>query len=147
MKYINEEEINAIRENANIVDVIESYGIKLEKKGKDNYVCLCPFHDDHNPNMIVSQAKQIFTCFGGCGATGNAEKSHQNFNYDIKSSKVNDKFSKEYEVMDLSLKFFQNNLASSEGIKAKEYLFKRGITEQIINEFKLGLSINNNSLK
>ena len=71
MKYINEEEINAIRENANIVDVIESYGIKLEKKGKDNYVCLCPFHDDHNPNMIVSQAKQIFTCFGGCGATGN----------------------------------------------------------------------------
>ena len=118
MKYINEEEINAIRENANIVDVIESYGIKLEKKGKDNYVCLCPFHDDHNPNMIVSQAKQIFTCFGGCGATGNvftfvqkyenvsfieavkivAEKSHQNFNYDIKSSKVNDKFSKEYNL-------------------------------------------------
>ena len=167
MKYINEEEINAIRENANIVDVIESYGIKLEKKGKDNYVCLCPFHDDHNPNMIVSQAKQIFTCFGGCGATGNvftfvqkyenvsfieavkivAEKSHQNFNYDIKSSKVNDKYSKEYEVMDLSLKFFQNNLASSEGIKAKEYLFKRGITEPIINEFKLGLSISNNSLK
>ena len=167
MKYINEEEINTIRQNANIVDIIESYGIKLEKKGKDNYVCLCPFHDDHNPNMIVSQAKQIFTCFGGCGATGNvftfvqkyenvsfieavkivAEKSHQNFNYDIKSSTVNDKFSKEYEIMDLSLKFFQNNLASGEGIKAKEYLFKRGINETIINEFKLGLSISNNSLK
>lgn len=167
MKYINEEEINTIRQNANIVDIIESYGIKLEKKGKDNYVCLCPFHDDHNPNMIVSQAKQIFTCFGGCGATGNvftfvqkyenvsfieavkivAEKSHQNFNYDIKSSTANDKFSKEYEIMDLSLKFFQNNLASGEGIKAKEYLFKRGINETIINEFKLGLSISNNSLK
>ena len=117
--------------------------------------------------MIVSQAKQIFTCFGGCGATGNvftfvqkyenvsfieavkivAEKSHQNFNYDIKSSTANDKFSKEYEIMDLSLKFFQNNLASGEGIKAKEYLFKRGINETIINEFKLGLSISNNSLK
>ena len=167
MKYINEEEINTIRQNANIVDIIESYGIKLEKKGKDNYICLCPFHDDHNPNMIVSQAKQIFTCFGGCGATGNvftfvqkyenvsfieavkivAEKSHQNFNYDIKSSTANDKFSKEYEIMDLSLKFFQNNLASGEGIKAKEYLFKRGINETIINEFKLGLSISNNSLK
>lgn len=167
MKYINEEEINTIRQNANIVDIIESYGIKLEKKGKDNYVCLCPFHDDHNPNMIVSQAKQIFTCFGGCGATGNvftfvqkyenvsfieavkivAEKSHQNFNYDIKSSTANDKFSKEYEIIDLSLKFFQNNLASGEGIKAKEYLFKRGINETIINEFKLGLSISNNSLK
>ena len=167
MKYINEEEINTIRQNANIVDIIESYGIKLEKKGKDNYICLCPFHDDHNPNMIVSQAKQIFTCFGGCGATGNvftfvqkyenvsfieavkivAEKSHQNFNYDIKSSTANDKFSKEYEIMDLSLKFFQNNLASGKGIKAKEYLFKRGINETIINEFKLGLSISNNSLK
>lgn len=168
MKYLTEEEISKIRENANIVDIIESYGIKLEKKGKDNYLCLCPFHDDHNPNMIVSEKKQIYKCFGGCGAGGNvfkfvedyenvsfiesvkivAQKSHQDFNFQIKN-KYNDseKYTKEYEIMDLSLKFFQNNIASNDGKKAKEYLEKRKINENIINNFKIGLSFSQNSLK
>ena len=168
MKYLTEEEISKIRENANIVDIIESYGIKLEKKGKDNYLCLCPFHDDHNPNMIVSEKKQIYKCFGGCGAGGNvfkfvedyenvsfiesvkivAQKSHQDFNFQIKSKSLeSEKYTKEYEIMDLSLKFFQNNIASNEGKKAKEYLEKRGVNESIINNFKIGLSFNQNSLK
>ena len=168
MKYLTEEEISKIRENANIVDIIESYGIKLEKKGKDNYLCLCPFHDDHNPNMIVSEKKQIYKCFGGCSAGGNvfkfvedyenvsfiesvkivAQKSHQDFNFQIKN-KYNDseKYTKEYEIMDLSLKFFQNNIASNDGKKAKEYLEKRKINENIINNFKIGLSFSQNSLK
>ena len=168
MKYLTEEEISKIRENANIVDIIESYGIKLEKKGKDNYLCLCPFHDDHNPNMIVSEKKQIYKCFGGCSAGGNvfkfvedyenvsfiesvkivAQKSHQDFNFQIKN-KYNDseKYTKEYEIMDLSLKFFQNNIASNDGKKAKEYLEKRKVNENIINNFKIGLSFSQNSLK
>lgn len=168
MKYLTEEEISKIRENANIVDIIESYGIKLEKKGKDNYLCLCPFHDDHNPNMMVSEKKQIYKCFGGCSAGGNvfkfvedyenvsfiesvkivAQKSHQDFNFQIKN-KYNDseKYTKEYEIMDLSLKFFQNNIASNDGKKAKEYLEKRKINENIINNFKIGLSFSQNSLK
>lgn len=168
MKYLTEEEISKIRENANIVDIIESYGIKLEKKGKDNYLCLCPFHDDHNPNMMVSEKKQIYKCFGGCAAGGNvfkfvedyenvsfiesvkivAQKSHQDFNFQIKN-KYNDseKYTKEYEIMDLSLKFFQNNIASNDGKKAKEYLEKRKVNENIINNFKIGLSFSQNSLK
>ena len=168
MKYLTEEEISKIRENANIVDIIESYGIKLEKKGKDNYLCLCPFHDDHNPNMIVSEKKQIYKCFGGCSAGGNvfkfvedyenvsfiesvkivAQKSHQDFNFQIKNKYTDsEKYTKEYEIMDLSLKFFQNNIASNDGKKAKEYLEKRKINENIINNFKIGLSFSQNSLK
>ena len=168
MKYLTEEEISKIRENANIVDIIESYGIKLEKKGKDNYLCLCPFHDDHNPNMIVSEKKQIYKCFGGCSAGGNvfkfvedyenvsfiesvkivAQKSHQDFNFQIKNKyKDSEKYTKEYEIMDLSLKFFQNNIASNDGKKAKEYLEKRKVNENIINNFKIGLSFSQNSLK
>ena len=117
MKYISEEELNRIRTNANIVDIISSYGIKLTKTGKDNYLCLCPFHDDHNPNMIVSEKKQIYKCFGGCGAGGNvfkfvqdienisfveavkivAEKSGQSFNFDVSGYKMeNNKFKDEY---------------------------------------------------
>ena len=129
---------------------------------------MCPFHDDHNPNMIVSEKKQIYKCFGGCSAGGNvfkfvedyenvsfiesvkivAQKSHQDFNFQIKN-KYNDseKYTKEYEIMDLSLKFFQNNIASNDGKKAKEYLEKRKVNENIINNFKIGLSFSQNSLK
>lgn len=168
MKYINEEDINRIRLNANIVDVIASYGIKLTKTGKDNYLCLCPFHDDHNPNMIVSEKKQIYKCFGGCGAGGNvfkfvqdyenvsfaesvkivANKTNQEFNYDISNYQNNNiKYINEYKLMDLSLKFYQNNLFSEKGVDAQKYLNNRGITNEIINNFKIGLSLDNNSLK
>ena len=168
MKYISEEELNRIRTNANIVDIISSYGIKLTKTGKDNYLCLCPFHDDHNPNMIVSEKKQIYTCFGGCGAGGNvfkfvqdienisfveavkivAEKSGQSFNFDVSGYKMeNNKFKDEYKLMDLSLKFFQNNLASADGVKAIEYLNGRGINDEIISTFRIGLATSENSLK
>lgn len=168
MKYISEEELNRIRTNANIVDIISSYGIKLTKTGKDNYLCLCPFHDDHNPNMIVSEKKQIYKCFGGCGAGGNvfkfvqdienisfveavkivAEKSGQSFNFDVSGYKMeNNKFKDEYKLMDLSLKFFQNNLASADGVKAIEYLNGRGINDEIISTFSIGLATSENSLK
>ena len=168
MKYINEEDINRIRVNANIVDVIASYGIKLTKTGKDNYLCLCPFHDDHNPNMIISEKKQIYKCFGGCGAGGNvfkfvqdyenvsfaesvkivANKTNQEFNYNISSyENKNVKYIDEYKLMDLSLKFYQNNLFSEKGVDAQKYLNNRGITNEIINNFKIGLSLDNNSLK
>ena len=68
MARLREEEINEIRAKADIVDVIGRY-LPLTRKGK-NYVCTCPFHDDHNPSMSVSSDKQIYKCFV-CNAGGN----------------------------------------------------------------------------
>lgn len=67
-KYIEKEVIEEIRKNSDIVDVISQY-ISVERKGK-NYVCVCPFHDDHSPSMHIHKDKQIFRCFA-CGASGN----------------------------------------------------------------------------
>ena len=61
-------QVNEIRKANDIVDVISSY-LPLTKKGK-NYFGVCPFHDDTNPSMSVSQDKQIYKCFS-CGASGN----------------------------------------------------------------------------
>ena len=55
--------------SVNIVDIISRY-ISVEKKGQ-NYVSLCPFHDDHSPSMVISPEKQIFNCFV-CHTGGNA---------------------------------------------------------------------------
>ena len=68
MAFISNDEINNIRARANIVDIVASY-IPLTQRGR-NYICVCPFHDDHSPSMSVSAEKQIYKCFA-CGATGN----------------------------------------------------------------------------
>ncbi len=163
MAFINEDKINEIREKASIVDIIGSY-ISLEKKGSD-YVGICPFHEDHSPSMHVSTKLNIFKCFV-CGAGGNvfsfvknylnvpyleavklvADKAGVDFKYTPIKNETS-KFKAEYELMDLSLKFYQNNIASTQGQEAKKYLMGRGIDENIIRDFKIGLSLKEIKLK
>lgn len=157
MQIISEDKINEIRNSADIVNIIADY-IPLKLKGK-NYFGVCPFHDDHSPSMSVSKDRQLFKCFV-CNKGGNVftfVKDYENISYieavkrvadkvgipiDIENVNISDdKYKLEYEIMDFATKIFQNNLNSEEGIKAKEYLSKRGITENIIKEFKIGLSL------
>ena len=63
--------IEAIREQADIVDVVSEY-VVLRKRGKD-YQGLCPFHEEKTPSFTVSPSKQFYHCFG-CGAGGNVFK-------------------------------------------------------------------------
>ena len=39
----------------------------------NSYRCLCPFHDDHNPSMVVYDSSNSFYCFA-CGTSGDAFK-------------------------------------------------------------------------
>lgn len=161
MAIIPNEDINNIRNNANIVDIISSY-INLEPHGK-NFFGICPFHDDHNPSLSVSPEKQIYTCFV-CGKSGNVFTFVQDFeNIDFVSAvktvadKVGYKLNikeqisspnqKYYDLINLANKFFINNLNSKDGKIAKDYLInERKLTEDIISEFKIGLALSNNNL-
>ncbi len=109
--------------------------------------------------MCVSRDKQIYTCFS-CHATGNVFTFVMNYHHvdfktalkmlgdrvGINTSNIHiqnkvSKYDKLYEAYNLSVKYFQNNLSSSEGKVAKEYLKSRNITEEIIKEFEIGLSL------
>ncbi len=153
----NQDLVNEIRLKIDIVDLISEY-IPLVQKGK-NYFGVCPFHNDTNPSMSVSREKQIYKCFS-CGASGNAfnfimDYDHIEFKEAIKvlgekagvevqgitvAPKVT-KFDRFYDVYDLANKYFQKNLNSKEGQKAKQNLEKRHIDEEIIKEFGIGLSL------
>ena len=157
---VTDNEIEQIRKSANIIDIISSY-IPLTQKGK-NYFGVCPFHEDHSPSMSVSEEKQIYKCFS-CGAAGNvftfvSEYENVKFLEAVKIvadkcgipfhgtiTKERPKVNKEeYEIMSLALKFYQNNLQSTEGKIAKEYLKKRALDETVIKEFDLGLALGGN---
>ena len=154
---MNNDLINQIRSKVDIVDIIGER-IPLVSKGK-NFFGVCPFHDDTNPSMSVSREKQIYTCFS-CHATGNVfnflmDYEHMEFKEVLKYlgdrvgidtgsvhvSKKNTKFDKFYDAYSLALKYYQNNLNSTVGVKAKKYLLSRKIDDSIIKEFEIGLSL------
>jgi DNA primase len=68
MARIPEEEIAEVRRRADIADIIGRY-IPVQKSGRD-YKAVCPFHDDHDPSMQISETLQIYKCFV-CQAGGN----------------------------------------------------------------------------
>lgn len=156
MSMISVEEINNIRSNVDIVDVISSY-IPLTPKGK-NYFGKCPFHDDHAPSMSVSKEKQIYTCFS-CGATGNVFKFVMDYenvsfpesinivankaglNYHLTTKASAPVYHKElFEIYDISAKVYQNNINTASGKEAKEYLRNRDISDEAVKEFGIGLA-------
>ena len=53
--------VKAVKEAHDIVDVISRY-TGLRKAGKE-YIGKCPFHQDKQPSLQVSQQKQVFYCF------------------------------------------------------------------------------------
>lgn len=166
MEKIPYETISDIQKRVNIVDVISKY-LPITKRGK-NYFAICPFHDDHNPSMSISEEKQIYTCFV-CGASGNVFTFVQNYekisftsavkkvasfigiNIDIKDDyKAQDdnliKYDKYYNMFSLATKLYQNNIRTVYGKEAKKYLHNRSIDDDIIKEFNIGLSLNDNEL-
>lgn len=158
---IDNNTLNEIRNSLDIVEIISNY-LPLTSKGK-NYFGVCPFHDDHSPSMSVSKEKQIYTCFS-CGATGNVFKfiqDYENISFleavkkcadiahvyiDIGQAKEKNKHQELYDIYELSQKFYQNNINTELGKKAKEYLNNRKLDESIIKEFGIGLSLNEKDL-
>ena len=157
MAYIKDEEINAIREGADIVDIISGY-LSLKQRGK-NFLAVCPFHDDHSPSLVVSRERQMFNCFT-CRTGGNvftfimkyenvsfveavkivADKIGYNLNI-ANLSDFSTANKEDYEIMEFSKKFYLNNIFTKKGISARKYLEERGIDESIIKEFNIGLSL------
>ncbi len=154
---IPETKIDEIRDLANIVDVVSTY-VHLKKQGK-TYTGLCPFHNDKNPSLKVSEEKQIYKCFV-CNAGGNvfnflmqyksisfieavkevAEQLGIKLEYDKGSSAgVNSELEELYDINVIAAKYFSNNLLNSkQGEIAREYFKKRNIKTQTQKIFGLG---------
>ncbi|MGD0279014.1 MAG: DNA primase [Smithella sp.] len=156
--YFDKSKIEEIKNRVDIVDLVSEY-LTLKKAGR-NFTGLCPFHQEKTPSFSVNRDKQIFYCFG-CGEGGNvitflmkiADKTFPEAIKDlaektgvilptISSSKEGrQKDSLKEGIISLNLKAaqqFSRNLSSPAGHAARKYLQNRGISDEIIKQFRLG---------
>jgi DNA primase len=146
---IDKTSIENLKQRLDIVDIVGSY-LELKKNGA-NYKCVCPFHNDTSPSLVVSPSKQIYHCFA-CGAGGDSikfvmeyeklsypetiEKLANMVNFSL-SYTTNDGIKKEdRKLMETLNLFYVKQLDKT--LFAKEYLTKRGISEASIEKFEIG---------
>lgn len=146
---IDKSSIENLKQRLDIVDVVGHY-LELKKNGA-NFKCVCPFHNDTTPSLVVSPAKQIYHCFA-CGAGGDSIKfvmEYEKLTYpetiEKLASMVNFSLSytssegikrEESKLMDTLNLFYQKNLDLNP--TAKSYIRQRGIGEASVEKFEIG---------
>lgn len=159
--FLSEEKISEIRDRANILEVVSDY-VSLKKTGR-NHKGLCPFHSEKTPSFMVNEEKQIFHCFG-CGEGGDVfaflmKTGHFSFpeaaeelakRYGIKLPRLEPSPLQKKEMAKREVLFRINQLASDyfhdlltrkrEGEPGRNYLSQRSVSEQIIQEHRLGFA-------
>jgi DNA primase catalytic core len=64
-------ELERLKDEIAVERLAEARGVVLTRKGAD-LVGLCPFHDDHEPSLVITPAKNLWHCLGACRAGGSA---------------------------------------------------------------------------
>ncbi len=158
MAGIPESTIEQIRAASDIVEIINGY-IPLKRAGQ-NFVALCPFHKEKSPSFNVTPHKQIFHCFG-CHKGGDVFKfvqEYENIGFMDAVRRLADRakislevdkdpaFAQSRHLKDQLLQLheqitqrWQTALATDAGGQiARDYLAKRGVTEEAVKLFRIG---------
>lgn len=141
-----------------IVEVISGY-LPLKRAGR-NFRANCPFHHEKTPSFMVSPERQIYHCFG-CHESGNAFKflmRHERMEFpeavqmlakkagvilpeaqktDVKTASL---ITSLFTANEMAARFYESQLNTAQGSRAKDYLLKRGISDDSIKLFKLGFA-------
>jgi DNA primase len=66
---IPQEEIDRIKREVAVADLVRARGIELRGAG-ENLIGLCPFHEDREPSLVITPGKNLWNCLGACNAGG-----------------------------------------------------------------------------
>jgi DNA primase len=144
-----------IKGKLDIVEFIRGY-VVLTPAGK-NFKGLCPFHKEKSPSFMVSPDRQSWHCFG-CGTGGSVfdfVMRYENVEFGealrMLAEKAGVELKREnpqeyrysgllYDLNETAKNYFKRALAAAP--VAKEYLAKRGLTPETIEEFEIGWAPN-----
>ena len=69
MARIPQDELERLKREVDLAELVRVSGVELRQHGKD-LLGLCPFHDDHEPSLVVTPSKNLWNCLGACGEGG-----------------------------------------------------------------------------
>jgi len=142
-------------------DIVQLIGqtVALKRRGK-SFVGLCPFHQEKTPSFHVNPSRQAFYCFG-CKASGTV------FDFVMRRDRIEFKDALELLARQANIelprfggsqhkpgerqllldahaaacRFFQNLLEDEQkGRIAREYLAKRGFSNETLSRYAIGLA-------
>lgn len=69
MARIPDADIERLKREVSLERLAEAAGITLKRHGQD-LIGLCPFHDDHEPSLVITPSKNLWHCLGACQSGG-----------------------------------------------------------------------------
>jgi DNA primase len=149
-----------VKQQADIVRIVGDY-LKLRKSGAQRYTGLCPFHKEKTGSFSVNATGRYYYCFG-CHETGDVFKfvmklDGLSFPEAVRAVAAKAgiplpkrEFSSPEEAREAGLRrqlldiheaatqYFEAQLKSPEGSRAREYLTGRGVSTETIKTFRIG---------
>lgn len=158
--------LEELRSKCDIVDIASKY-MTLNRRGANFWAC-CPFHNEKTPSFSIKQDGQFFKCFG-CGESGNVinlvrkldnvdfltavEILCKHAGMEMPTTADTEEMQKRkrerdriYSVLKATTEFYHNNLLNNPNSLQAKYLKKRGITDEMINKFQIGASLDYDTL-
>lgn len=155
---VSQATLEQIRSASDIVDVIGA-ALPLKRAGA-NFLTLCPFHREKTPSFNVNPQRQIFHCFG-CHKGGDVFRfiqEYENLSFMEAVRRLADRagIALEYERTaegqqtrylketlwqiheQITQRWHAALLNDAAGQIARDYLSKRGVSEEAIKLFRLG---------
>ncbi len=159
---IKQSDIEALKDRANIADVIGTY--TTLKRAGSNLKGLCPFHQESTPSFNVDAGRGFYHCFG-CGAGGDVikflmelegfdfteavEQLARRVGYTLTYEDLTPgqrralgERSKLSDVNKRAAEWFTEQLYADEGAPVREYLKERGFDRADADMFQLGYAPN-----
>lgn len=133
--------------------------VKLTRAGREYKAC-CPFHNEKSPSFTVNDEKGFYHCFG-CSAHGDAigwMTQQRGLSFidavkeladaagmdvpapDPRAAKRAEAAQSLRDVTEAAAHWFADRLGDSDGSAARDYLKKRGISNEIQRRFVLGFA-------
>lgn len=153
--------VEDVKSLVDIVDLVSSY-VPLTKSGK-NFKANCPFHQEKTPSFFVFPERGTWRCFGACASGGDvfsfiqkidntsfsdalrklAKETGVSLGYgtDKSNEAEKERIKKLHLILDAAADYFHRILRySPAGEEARNYLAGRGISDETIDAFKIGLA-------
>ncbi len=149
-----------VRDAVDMVDLVSSR-TELRRAGADRYSGLCPFHDERTPSFSVRPSLKVYYCFG-CQAKGDAfsfvqETEQVDFTtaMELLADRYKVTLEREAEdpgevarrerrerlmaLLERTCTYYERYLwDAKEGAKARDYLLGRGLSEEMLRDFRVG---------